>query len=51
MIRYGTKAGKLKTKIITSGDVFHFRPGQIHQEKALTDCEIIEASSLILMTE
>lgn len=45
MIKYETDKGKLKTKIIKKGDVFHFRPGQIHQEKALTDCEIIEASS------
>lgn len=45
MIKYETHKGKLKTKIIKKGDVFHFRPGQIHQEKALTDCEIIEASS------
>ena len=45
MIKYETEKEKLKTKIIKKGDVFHCRPGQIHQEKALTDCEIIEASS------
>ena len=45
MIKYEDGKGKLKTKIIKKGDVFHLPPGLIHQEKALTDCEIIEASS------
>ena len=35
----------IKTKILKKGNVFHFPPNFIHQEEALTDCEIIEASS------
>tara|TARA_Y100000590_G_scaffold21873_1_gene25286 strand:- start:28 stop:453 length:426 start_codon:yes stop_codon:yes gene_type:complete len=37
--------GKLRKKILKKGDTFHFSPGTIHQEHALTDCVIIEASS------
>jgi len=44
-ITYENKYGKLVKKIVTKGKTFHFRPGLIHQEKALTDCQIIEASS------
>ena len=32
-------------KTLKKGNVFHFPPNFIHQEEALTDCEIIEASS------
>ena len=39
------KTGKLTSRILKKGDVFHFPPKSIHQEKALTDCEIIEAST------
>lgn len=45
MVRYQNKSGKLIKKILTKGESFHFPPGAIHQEKAITDCEIIEASS------
>ena len=45
MVKYEAKKGLLKTKILKKGDVFYFPPGLIHQEKALSDCEIIEASS------
>lgn len=36
---------KLKSKVLNSGDCFHFPPGLVHQEEALTNCEIIEAST------
>jgi quercetin dioxygenase-like cupin family protein len=39
------KNGKLRSRILKKGDVFHFPPKSIHQEKALADCEIIEAST------
>ena len=45
LIRYQNKSGKLIEKILNKGDVFHFPPGAIHQEQAITDCEIIEAST------
>ena len=32
-------------KILSTGDVFHFPPGSIHQEEAITNCKILEASS------
>lgn len=37
--------GKLLTKILKKGDSFHFPPGLIHQEQALSNCKIIEAST------
>jgi mannose-6-phosphate isomerase-like protein (cupin superfamily) len=46
LVRYVSKKnGKLKKKILLPGSVFHFPPGFIHQEEAITNCEIIEASS------
>jgi len=30
---------------LSTSDVFHFPPGAIHQEEAITNCEILEASS------
>lgn len=43
--RYVDKNGKLKKKILKTGDSFHIPPGAVHQEEALTACEIIEAST------
>lgn len=45
LIRYEGKNGKLNKKILKKGDTFHFPPGAVHQEEALTNCEIIEAST------
>ena len=36
---------KLTRKILKKGDVFHIPPHSIHQEEAITECKIIEASS------
>lgn len=44
-LRFETKKGFLKSKILSSGDTFHFPPGSIHQEEALSNCTIIEAST------
>lgn len=44
LVRYD-KNGKLVSKILKSGDSFHFPPGAVHQEEALTNCNIIEAST------
>ena len=44
-IKYDDGSGKIKTKIITKGKSFHFYPKGVHQEIALTNCEIIEAST------
>ena len=45
LIRYEVKNGKLNKKILKKGQSFHFPPGSVHQEEALTNCEIIEAST------
>tara|TARA_Y100000739_G_scaffold219981_1_gene218984 strand:+ start:649 stop:1083 length:435 start_codon:yes stop_codon:yes gene_type:complete len=45
LCRYGKPGEILKEKIINAGESFHFPPNSIHQEEALTDCEIIEAST------
>tara|TARA_B100000886_G_scaffold238110_1_gene166849 strand:- start:315 stop:743 length:429 start_codon:yes stop_codon:yes gene_type:complete len=45
LVKYQNNSGKLIEKILNKGDVFHFPPGAIHQEQAITDCEIIEAST------
>ena len=45
IIRYDKGNGNLKEKILKHGDCFHFPPGAVHQEEALTDCIVIEASS------
>ena len=45
LIRYDLGDKILKEKIVNAGDVVHFPPGLVHQEEAITDCEIIEASS------
>ena len=44
-IRFEKKSGSLKSKILHPGDTFHFPPGSVHQEEALLNCIIIEASS------
>ena len=45
LIRYDSGNGTLKNKIITKGQSFHFPPNTVHQEKALSRCVIIEAST------
>ena len=44
-VRFDNGNGILKEKILGSGACFHFPPGSVHQEEALTNCKIIEASS------
>ena len=44
-VRFDNGKGILKEKTLKSGNCFHFPPGSIHQEEALTNCTIIEASS------
>lgn len=45
LVRYDNGKGKLIEKILKKGDTFHFPPGAIHQEEAITNCKIIEAST------
>lgn len=44
-VRYDPGNGKLKEKVLNKGDSFYFPQGSIHQEIALTNCTIIEAST------
>ncbi len=44
-INYDKGDGKLSSKIIKAGGSFHFPPGAVHQEIALSNCLIIEAST------
>ena len=45
LIRYDNGKGKITKKILKSGEVFHFPPGAIHQEEAISKCKIIEVST------
>ena len=45
LVRYDKGDGRLTKRILQKGDWFHFPPKTIHQEEALTDLEIIEAST------
>ena len=45
IVRYDNGKGKLLKKILAKGDSFHFPPGAIHQEEAIENCSIIEAST------
>lgn len=45
LVRYDCGDGKLRERIVTTGESFHFPPGLVHQEEALEDCVIIEAST------
>ena len=45
LVRYDNGIGKLKEKILRKGNAFFFPQGSIHQEEAITDVKIIEAST------
>ena len=45
LIRYENLKGHLEEEIIEAGTSFHFEPGAIHQEEAITDVKIVEAST------
>jgi mannose-6-phosphate isomerase-like protein (cupin superfamily) len=45
LVRFDNGKGKLIKKILKPGMSFHFPPGAIHQEEAVSNCTIIEAST------
>ena len=45
IIRYLDENKKITETTLKAGEVFHFPPNAVHQEEAITDCVIIEASS------
>ncbi len=44
-VTFDNGKGKLISKILKKNSVFHFPPKAVHQEEALSDCLIIEAST------
>jgi mannose-6-phosphate isomerase len=45
LIRYDLGDGQLVERIVNEGEVVHFPPLLVHQEEAITDCVLIEAST------
>ena len=45
LVRYVDISGDLKEEVFEEGSSFHFPPGCIHQEEALTDCLLLEVST------
>lgn len=45
IVRYDDGTGTIRERIVGPGDVVHFPPGLVHQEEAITDCVLIEAST------
>lgn len=45
LIRFDLGDGLLRERIVGAGDVVHFPPGLVHQELAISDCVILEAST------
>ena len=45
IIRHDDGFGNLVETIVKEGDSFRFPPNSVHQEEALTDCLVIEAST------
>jgi len=45
IIRYDNGKGEIIERRIMAGEAFHFPPGAVHQEEAVTDCIIIEGST------
>ena len=45
LIRYENENGELLERTLVEGEAFVFPKGAIHQEQAIEDCVIIEASS------
>ena len=45
IIRHVNFEGELVERYLKPWDLFHFPPGVVHQEEAISNCRIIEASS------
>lgn len=45
IVRFDDGSGEMQERVIGPGDVVHFPPGLVHQEEAITDCVLIEAST------
>ena len=45
IVRHVAPSGELTEREVSAGEVVHFAPGVVHQEIAVTDCVLIEAST------
>ena len=45
LVTYENEDGVLRQSVLSAGDHYHFKNGIVHQEEALEDCVIIEAST------
>ena len=45
VVRHVSPSGELTEREVSAGEVIHFAPGVVHQEIAVTDCVLIEAST------
>ena len=45
IVRFDDGNGQIVERMVEPGESFHFPPGAVHQEEAVTDCVIIEAST------
>lgn len=45
LITYENEHGVLSQLVLSAGDHYHFQTGVVHQEEALEDCIVIEAST------
>ena len=45
IVRFDSGSGTLSERVVEPGECIHFPPGLVHQEEALTDCVLIEAST------
>lgn len=43
--RHGPGEQEIETVELKAGESFHIRPGTVHQMEALTDCDVLEAST------
>jgi mannose-6-phosphate isomerase len=43
--RFGADAKALEERVLGPGEGFRNRPGMVHQMEAITDCEVLEAST------
>lgn len=45
IVRYDDGNGGVAERVVNPGDCVHFEPGVVHQEEALEECILIEAST------
>jgi len=45
LVTFENEEGNLSQSVLSAGDHYHFQTGVVHQEEAIEDCIIIEAST------